>query len=175
MMTPETLPAGRTRVEAGFGFVPFQPSVRVRHGVTSRLEVGARADAFVLEAAGITAGMDASVQVVRPGAERGLGVAASLGMSGTTTVGSAAREAGAGLFYAYPTLVIGRETLYGGARALLSLDRPDDSAVGAFAGFRLPASSGASRHYLGVEVGVFARDEGVVVFPALTFGRRQNR
>ena len=175
MMTPETLPAGRTRIEAGFGFVPFQPSVRVRHGVTSRLEVGARADAFVLEAVGVTLGGDASVQLVRPGAERGLGVVASLGVSGTTTVGSTARDAGVGLFYVYPTLVVGRETLYGGTRALLSVDRPDDSAVGIFAGLRVPASSGVSRHYLGIEVGVFARDEGIAVFPALTFGRRQNR
>ena len=174
MMTPETLPVGRTRVEAGFGFAPFQPSVRVRHGLTPRVEVGARADVFALDVTGATVGADASVQLVRPGA--GVGVVATLGVSGTA-VASGTLERNVGLFYAYPGIVVGRETLYGGTRALVPLDRTGDSAVGAFVGVRVPASSGASRHYLGIEVAAyrFSEERGIVPFPALTFGRRQNR
>ncbi|WP_420456363.1 hypothetical protein [Rubrivirga sp.] len=177
MMTPETLAPGRTRVEGGLGG-PFQPSVRVRHGLNDRLEVGARADVFLNDRGSLIGafvlGGDASVQVVRPHAPGDVGVVANLGVSGTLAT---QRPAEAGFVYAYPAVIVGVETAYGGVRGLVSLDGRGESGVGPFVGVRAPLSSGRSRHYLGVEVAAvwFGEGDDISVFPALTFGRRQNR
>ena len=177
MMTPETLALGRTRVEAGLG-APFQPSVRVRHGLGERLEAGARADVFLVNdddpVGAVVLGGDASVQVVRPPAPGGVGVVANLGVSGTLAT---RRPSGAGFVYVYPAVVVGAETVYGGVRGLVPLDDLGESGVGPFVGLRVPASSGVSRYYVGVEAAAVwsGGGDGLSVVPALTLGRRQNR
>ena len=172
MMTPETLAPGRTRVEAGLS--GLQPSVRVRHGLTPRVEAGARAEVYVDgDFAVAVVGADASVQVLRPRVPGAFGVVANLGASASL---AGAGALGDGTLAAYPTVILGTETAYGGVRGLVALDR---SWLGAapFVGVRVPASGGASRYYLGLEVAAlsFFDGDGVGLYPALTFGRRQNR
>ena len=172
MMTPETLVPEQTRVEGGFG-APFQPSVRLRHGVTERFEVGARADVYPFDSGAVVLGGDASVQVVRPRAPGRFGVVANLGVSGTL---APRQPTDSGFVYVYPAVIAGAETLYGGVRGLVSLDGTGENGVGPFIGIHAPASSGVSRYYLGLEVAMIFLEEGDrAVYPALTFGRRQNR
>ncbi len=161
LISARTVPAGETRIEAGFG-MPAQPTVRVRHGVTTRVEVGARAVAVgFAETAGATLGIDGAVQLLSPESSRGVGVLGSLGVSRTVLLSGAFGE-GIGTSYLYPAVAVGTDHVYGGLRALVPLDAAGDGALGGFVGWRRDALGG--RATVGWEVAAY-RFERDGVFP----------
>ncbi|MEM1057348.1 MAG: hypothetical protein AAGI52_17665 [Bacteroidota bacterium] len=178
LLTPEPVPHEQTRVEvsmSGYGMMPLPfANAQVRHGIANGTEVNARAAwAVGTPAAAVGAGL---TQRVTP-AEAPIRASIHASVSAFGAMSEVDTEGG----YAFhPSVLVGTDRLYGGARLSVgSWSGNDQVFAGPFVGARY-----GSKDFVGVELGLIRAAPGSIfddseaswlLAPAVTFGLRPSR